>query len=154
MTASSLIALFQFLAAFLPLDRPLWPALLHRSCCIVPDHSSVLHKALACRWKRVYSRIRKLLYMPEWLRNALLPHSRTGSNTPDYRMSALSGLGCSERPYCKPHVKMLTCIYFGGFCVFQRQSLKEICFEKKSTEKKRLHVLYLSSFNNHACSGP
>lgn len=51
-----------------------------------PDHSSVLHKALVCRWKGVYSRIRQLLYMPQWLRNALLPHSRTGSNTSNSRL--------------------------------------------------------------------
>lgn len=67
------------------------------------DHSSVLHKALARRWKRVYSRIRELLYMPQWLRNALLPHSRTGSNTSDSRLwsgakkTALSDVEGSER---------------------------------------------------------
>lgn len=53
-----------------------------------PDHSSVLHKALVCRWKGVYSRIRQLLYMPQWLRNALLPHSRTGSNTSNSRLQS------------------------------------------------------------------
>lgn len=68
-----------------------------------PDHSSVLHKALVCRWKGVYSRIRQLLYMPQWLRNALLPHSRTGSNTSNSRLqsgakkTALSDLDSSER---------------------------------------------------------
>lgn len=90
-----------------------------------PDHSSVLHKALACRWKGVYSRIRQLLYMPQWLRNVLLPHSRTGSNT------SISRLQRQQRSqfwtavwgsYRKPHVKMFTCKYFE---VFNRDWKKE-----------------------------
>lgn len=111
----------------------LWPAQLHHSSSAGPDHSSVLHKALACRWKGVYSRIRELLYMPQWLRNALLPHSRTqtlqtpGSSLEQKRRhsqiwTAVRGF------YCKPHVKMFTCMYFGAFtyCMLQRLTAKKV----------------------------
>ena len=85
------------------------------------DHSSVLHKTLAYRWKEVYSRIKELLCMLQWLRNALLPHSRTGSNPSDSvcldqkRDGAFRTLDSHKRSYCKPHVKKFACLFFGRF---------------------------------------
>lgn len=67
----------------------------------------------------VYSRIKKLLYMPQWLRNALLPHSRTDSNTPDSRLQSgakKDGTLRSGRRWesltVSPMWKMFTWMYF------------------------------------------
>lgn len=126
---------FLSLLCFLSLLYSLWPAQIHHSSSAGPDLSSVLHKALACRWKGVYSRIRELLYMPQWLRNALLPHSRKGSNTSSLEQKRRhSQIWTAARgSYCKPHVKMFMYIYFGEFryCMLQRLTMKERSVQKK-----------------------
>lgn len=128
---------------------PLWPAQLHRSSSAGPDHSSVPHKALACRWKKdggVYSRIRKFLYMPQRLRNALLPHSRTGSDHPDQyvwskRNGPLRSWTAVRGSYCKPHVKMFTCMY----------CCRESGHWRRKTRRKEMHMKEDSEV--HSCFG-